>query len=251
MPEPQVFIPDEWLTSIERGTLFYPSAGGDTNEVLSVFAPFVDEVVFCDLHYPKGLDLEPAIGSGGGYKLIGSSITGDPNSRLHEKDGHLEIEPSTLIEIYEGESADRLLVVKRRRGFGQYALLEVKPKSMTVFMHRGDSPGEGGSNVYYLADCKSRHEPCGRLLTKLTDRLADRAIILSDGSNTRVPQLRRCHGDPMRSAEAFAKIRGNCFSRNGFRWTCVGYLSNRRYGPTLAWGLERENNTEEKETGIC
>jgi hypothetical protein len=62
-----------------------------------------------------------------------------------------------------------------------------------IFMHRGDSPGESGSNVYFLADKKSRHEPCGMLFSKLSVKLADRALIITDGSNTGIKRLKAFH----------------------------------------------------------
>lgn len=233
-----MFIPSEWLTLIREGSFLYPCAGDDFQEALSVFSPYVSKFVFCDLFYDKGLNLKPVFRPKEGYQLTGSSISGDPSSSLSCKDGHKEIEPSALIEVYENEYGNRRVTVKRRRGFGQYSLLEFEPKSISVFMHRGDSPGEGGSNVYYFADCKTRYQPIGHLLTKLCERLTDRAILLSDGSNTRVEQLQKFHHEQLSGADAFSIMKGHSFHRNGFLWTCIGYLGN-KYGPTLAWGLER------------
>jgi hypothetical protein len=59
------------------------------------------------------------------------------------------LKPSKLTETYERSDGRRLKVI-RRRGFGQIALSrQFSDRSLGVFMHRGDSPGESGSNVYW------------------------------------------------------------------------------------------------------
>jgi hypothetical protein len=111
--EPSASILPDWLAQIKEGSFPYPSAGDDLDEALGVFAPHVDKFSFCDLHYGKGLKLRPAFQSGSGYKLISSSITGDPLSSLSTKDGHREKEPSALNEIYENEANFRRVAVRR------------------------------------------------------------------------------------------------------------------------------------------
>lgn len=231
-------IPKARLELVKGGIFFYPCALYDTIQVLAVFSSFVDTFIFCDLNYPVGMKLRTPFGPRTGFKLDKTILMGDPNSELRELNGHKEIEPSTLSELYKDETIDQHLTIKRRRGFAQYGLLEMPPKSISVFMHRGDSPGESGSNVYFLEDCNSDHEPCSHLLTKLTERLKDHAIVLSDGSNTRIRQLKKFQNQNISGAEAYSKLKDRPFTRNGFTWSCIGYLDN-KYGPTLAWGLTR------------
>ena len=63
-----------------------------------------------------------------------------------------KLEPGRLKQLYERVSDSRRLTVIRRRGFGQYVLGEFPNRSIGVFVHRGDSPGDGGSNTYFLAN---------------------------------------------------------------------------------------------------
>jgi hypothetical protein len=63
-----------------------------------------------------------------------------------------KLEPGRLKQLYERVSDGRRLTVIRRRGFGQYVLGEFPNRSIGVFVHRGDSPGDGGSNTYFLAN---------------------------------------------------------------------------------------------------
>jgi hypothetical protein len=131
--------------------------------------------------------------------------------------------------------------VNRRRGFGQYALTnEFSDASIGVFVHRGDSPGEGGSNVYYLANRARDHEPCSNLLAKLVTKLAHRALIVSDGSNSRCRKLKRFHCcNDVSGNEAFAQMKSERICFGGLNWRCVGYLSN-KYGPTLVWEVHSQ-----------
>jgi hypothetical protein len=148
------------------------------------------------------------------------------------------LEPSSLHEVY-GTAGGRSIKVIRRRGFGQLPLSNLFPAgSIGVFMHRGDSRAEGGSNVYYLANRPKQFEPCGSLFEKLTRSLTDRALILSDGSNSDIPEIKKFFNSDTSGREAFAVLRNAEFAFGAFKWRCVGWLRH-RYGPTLAWGLER------------
>jgi len=59
---------------------------------------------------------------------------------------------------------NREISIIRRRGFGQYALNEFPDDSLSIFCHRGDSSGEGGSGVRYLDNIKIKHPPLSMLL---------------------------------------------------------------------------------------
>jgi hypothetical protein len=67
----------------------------------------------------------------------------------------------------------------------------------------------------------------------------DRALIISDGSNTSIKRLSKLHNALIDGHQAFAEQQGRDFAFGGFHWTCVGWLS-RRYGPTLVWGVTRQ-----------
>lgn len=230
-------LPDDWLKAVSAGSFLYPCAGHDYQPAISIFAPHLSEFTFCDLNYPAGLQMRPVVGPPE-YELISSDTEGEVHSEISRVNGHIEIDPSTLIEVYVQRQSGRSITIRRRRGFGQFTLLNAGLRSISVFMHRGDSPGESGSNIYFLADCRSSYTPIGSLLTKLEERLTDRAIVLSDGSNTRLKKLRTLHRQNVSGAEAFRRMAGTSFTHGAFRWNCIGFIDN-RYGPTLAWGLER------------
>lgn len=237
------FIEPKWLREIVNTKFYYPAAGADFREPLQIFCDHLSEFMFCDTNYGRSLRLEPVLSREDQFELIDQIRIGsfqinmeyrsDPYGRQYR---HLA--PSKIIERYRRVDG-RTIVVIRRCGFGQIGLLsEFEPRSLGVFMHRGDSMGEGGSNCWYLANRKRYYEPCSNLFIKLREKLADKAIIISDGSNTRIKTLCRYHQTPISSIDAYTKEQGKIFDWGGFRWSCIGWMT-RRYGPTLVWGVER------------
>ena len=135
-----------------------------------------------------------------------------------------KLEPGRLKQLYERVSDGRRLTVIRRRGFGQYVLGEFPNRSIGVFVHRGDSPGDGGSNTYFLANKNLRHEPLSRLFDKLTQKLTDRALIISSGL--------------LVDRRLKKKFREQQFSFGAFEWRHAGFIGGR--GPlTPIWDVAR------------
>ena len=111
-------------------------------------------------------------------------------------------------------------------------------RSIGVFMHRGDGAGEGGSALSFL-DPDSRYPSCFSYhLDTLAPRLADRALIVTDGSNTSVSWLEKFYDARIPAREAYSIAAQTHYELARFHWRCVGWLG-RRYGPTLVWGVER------------
>lgn len=238
------YIQQDWLEGCRRSTLYYPAAGDDCTELLDLFHDHVDTYWFCDINYRSGLDLPSVSASKLNLRRTDRKIWGNPTASITIRRAdngrcYRYLEPSKLVETYERLDGRRLTVI-RRRGFGQIGLSkEFGERSLAVFVHRGDSPGESGSNVYFLANKKTDYEPCGNLFDKLARRLQDKAIIISDGSNSHIRHVRCFHNSEKQGDESFSSYEGRQFSFGGFSWSCVGWLS-RRYGPTLVWGLTRQ-----------
>ena len=171
-------------------------------------------------------------------KLTKAFTIGNAQSVLTEDNGIRHIEPSSFIEQYrQNDSGDSFEIV-RRRGFGHFALNEQGPRTISVFVHRGDSPGEGGSNQRFFSNGLKRFEPLSRTRDRLFARLMDRAIVVSDGSLVDRRFLRRFHNDPIKCEDAFAHHFGRTYNWCGFQWEVIGWVGE-RYGPTLVWGLTR------------
>ena len=128
-----------------------------------------------------------------GFKHLESEISGSPNSKMEgRRPGrpYRKLEPSNLRQRYVHIPSKSKIVINRTRGFGQYALNKFPNKSIGVFIHRGDSQGESGSGAYFLGNVELKHEPLSRLFDKLSEKLADTALIVTDGSLTKINFLK-------------------------------------------------------------
>jgi hypothetical protein len=91
---------------------------------------------------------------------------------------------------------------------------------LSIFFHRGDSDGEGGSGFYWLGR---------KRLRDVLSCLEPDGVLVSDGSNA----LRsfRCGRSALQIDQDHIPPPIEVASR---RFACVGYLGDRN-GPTLVW----------------
>lgn len=226
------YIEPHWLAVAGSGVFYYPASGADLKEPIRVFSDHMDTFHFCDTSYSVLDQLDPVLE----FPPARVSYEGPIWSMMERFGRNRDITPGKRIEIHERHGKAPLVIV-RRRGFGQMGLAEFAPRSISVFMHRGDGMGEGGSNAWFLSDRPRRYAPLGNLYSKLQMRLHNRALVVTDGSNTHEGFLCRYKSwPPVSGAEAYAAERGKSYVFGRFRWTCVGWLSE-RYGPTLVWGV--------------
>ena len=233
-----MYLEPEIVADLAGDTLFYPTAGSDWADFLLPFAQIVKRFVFADLAYQftdKDLAYFPSMP---GYRLIEERLQGPPESAVERTGGFRNVDPGWLIRNYvDGQQMP--LELTFRRGFGQYALREIEDGAVKVFVHRGDSAGEGGSNVSFFRDYASDHPPCGHLLTTLSQKLSPSALIITDGSNTSnfLAKFHRKRRE-VSSAEAYEEMRGKVYRLGPLSLSCVGYASS-RYGPTLIWAASK------------
>lgn len=231
------------ISDLEGDMLFYPTAGRDWADFLLPFAQIVRRFVFADLAYQfTDMDLT-CFPSMPGYRQIAERLRGPRESALESSWGFRNIDPGWLVRSYVDDQ-DMPLEVTFRRGFGQYALREIEDGAIKVFVHRGDSAGEGGSNVSFFRDYASDHPPCGHLLTTLSQKLSPSALIITDGSNTSnfLAKFHRRRRE-VSSAEAYEEMRGKLYRLGPLSLSCVGYASS-RYGPTLIWATKRASESK-------
>lgn len=212
----------------------YPCAGGDIAEPIQVFGGLFDTFLFVDLQY-NVQSAEPAIP---GWNIVAGSQRrlGSSNSSVRHCSVGLSrfrvIDPEWFFSDYKNEANGKRISIVRRRGFGQYALQELPDGSLSMFMHRGDSPGEGGSNVFYLANRRTSHEPLSNLMNVLKCKLGYPALIASDGSNTTVPEL-------VDTATGNAEVKS--FVRYGLYWQ--RYLATDLLsGSTKVWQVSQHES---------
>jgi len=239
-----MYIEETWLSSIKGKSLYYPAAGNDMQEVISVFNGYVSNFYFCDLSYPRGIegrltgctDFPASLGFRASSLIRRGDIRAVLEYRYDESNRRYRwLEPSSLTCTYSGPGGSQVRITYRR-GFGQMGLSELAAPELGVFVHRGDSSGEAGSGVCYLANKEYRFGPISRLFDLIGSKAGDYLMVVSDGSNTDITELCRYHGSALDGSEVYEQIRGTTFERYGYLWRCIGWMQ-RRYGPTLVWGL--------------
>ena len=170
----------------------YPCAGQDIADVVQAYGQLFDTFLFADIHYNFRPGVVPLIH---GWQSVPESWTlngsreGNLRRQPDARRGYRVIEPAWLSLAYREIETGRHVNVVQRRGFGQYALHEINDGSLNMFLHRGDSDGEGGSGTWFLANRRMRHPPLSMLLNVLKRKLKFPAFIGSDGSNTSIQQL--------------------------------------------------------------
>lgn len=229
----EYFIEPEWLEVARSGAFYYPASGTDIDTPLRVFADHIDEMHFCDIRYLDLEELKPAWDA----RPVEITYVGPRQARI-ERQFRRHLEPGKRIEIY-GRSGKPNLKIIRRRGFAQMGLQEFRADSISVFMHRNDGVGEGGSNLWFLHDKRKGYHPLSNLFSALQIRLKYKALVLTDGSNSYKSFLRSLDLKYGMSGEEIYKARkGAEFLHGSFKWECVGWI-NRQWRPTLMWGLTR------------
>ena len=236
-------IHEGWLDSVRGRSLFYPGAGDDFGAPIKWFGDYVSTFVFTDIGYSRGMKLEPL--SLPPWRIRHSKLDGHADCSIetrvdNEGEPYRFLEPSILSEVYHG-SDGREITIRRRRGFGQYALTaEAFPGSIGVFFFRGDCPvsGEASSGIRYISNSKRRHEPISMLWNKLSQRMSDRALVVTDGSNADPKFLKMHYNCPIDGSVAAKEFGCREFNWVNWTWQCVGYIGP-KYGPTLVWGVTR------------
>lgn len=213
---PSEFVRAEACEGLASRCLFYPSAGNDTRTPLAAFLPWVDDFWFVDVAYDLTVPFnrQYQIEDEGTEQLTGTTLkTRQPFCIDVRHERYRWPRRSTPVNIHRC----------RGRGYDTFrAAFMIPRKTVSVFFHRGDSPGEGGSNFYWLgrkrlADVMGCLEPGG--------------LVVSDGSNA-LRQFRQSRRTGRIGAEAANSAQP--FAAASRRFVCVGYLGERN-GPTLVW----------------
>jgi len=135
---------------------------------------------------------------------------------------------------------DAIKTIVFRKGFGQYALNELENNSLYCFYHRGDSQGEGGSNVFYLGNRNSHHKTISKLFDLLVTKLMPISLIVSDGSNTDSKDLRKIYKkiSELDRETVIKDMINKTITMYGMNLKLIDVLDY-RYNHTLVWKMEK------------
>lgn len=149
--------------------LFYPCSGQDFTEPIEKFLPFIDEFWFVDLIYKLDKPLLPK----GLLEHLKTNYAKETGLTLRKKTPFkVQIRTDTYLE----QSSNRKIKVHscKGRGYDTFRIaFRNTGKQLSIFFHRGDSPGEGGSNFHWLGT---------KMLKYVLLHLEPNGLIVTDGS---------------------------------------------------------------------
>jgi hypothetical protein len=212
------FLDETACSSLRARSLFYPSAGQDTRVPVATFWPWIRDFWFVDINCDLTRPFRKSDRESDQHEILSGTTlrTGEP------------FEVSVRHERYRWSRPHGDITIHRCRGRGYDVFRTVFSSAhpISVFFHRGDSPGNGGSNFYWLG--KKR-------LPDVLHRLEPDGLVVSDGSNAMRPFRWGSESD----VEVTPDRRPAPFRAAGRRFICVGCL-DRRYGPTIVWKATRD-----------
>ena len=223
--------------------LLYPSAGKEDWKIaFEQFIEKVDKFIFADINYNLQdllkfkkhlssigvIDLEEIIGS------FDEAIQVIDNGDERYKD----MKPAYYKVVIKYKNDLKTVIF--RKGFGQYALNELDDNSLYCFYHRGDGQGECGSDVFYLGNRNMKHKPIGKLFNLLIKKLANKSLIISDGSNTDSKILKTIYRkiSNLKKDEVLKNLVNTTAIIYGTKLKCTDVLDY-RYNHTLVWGVSK------------
>lgn len=157
------------LENLEDRNLFYPCSGQDFTEPIERFLPFIDEFWFVDIAYDLSQRLVPK----GFLRHLETDQVQETGLTLRRK---TPFKVQIRTDTYYEESTGRKIKIHSCKGKG-YDTFRVAfrntGKQLSIFFHRGDSPGERGSDFRWLGS---------KMLKYLLFHLEPNGLIVTDGS---------------------------------------------------------------------
>jgi hypothetical protein len=223
--------------------LFYPCAGKDWKDAFHYFQKEIDEFIFCDLQYKFNFkNLKNFEINHEEFERVSFFIK--PFVKIHDHTTNIEnikLIPAEYIQFikYKTSNIRKKIIFKIQSG--QDCLDQFNENEIYVFFHRGDSTGEGGSDLHFFSDKRNSSGAAENLYSKLIKKLAPISYVVSDGSNNEIIERQNLNLKNMTDEQISNEIIGKKnFTYQNFQWFCVKRL-NDRYGPTLVWKVVRDN----------
>ena len=234
----------------ESKVLFYPCCGEDIFDAIQYFNSFVDTFFFCDIKIRINNQTIRKIKSNlPDFDLLKSyevftwkKYSGYSDSRRQEA-SRQNIEPSLYekklkktTQIWNNEKKNKQITIIWYEGDGYEVF--TKEEILTqigIFFYRGDSGGEGGSNVGWLK-VEGDIGKINKHFDVVLQKLSNNGLIVTDGSNC---------GEKYKFLKSYCDIRKELAlenlpsvrkEKNEFK--CIGKITP-RYGHTLVWQIEK------------
>jgi hypothetical protein len=220
--------------------LFYPCAGPDWKDAFRYFSEEVDEFVFCDLQYKFNFEnLNKFSIKNNKYEDI--SFTLRPGVRILDhtvNPTNVKSMPAEYTKFLKHKITNKNKKIIFQMESGQNCLDHFSDEEIYVFFHRGDSEGEGGSDLHFFSDRRNYDGTAENLYSRLIKKLAPIFLVVSDGSNNDVIKAQNLDLKDMTEEQIQREMIGKKFITQNLEWTCMRRL-NDRYGPTFVWEVKK------------
>ena len=216
--------------------LFYPCAGPDWKDAFRYFSDEVDEFVFCDLKYkfnPKNLNKFSIKDKE--YEEISFTLRLPHKIIDHTSNfENVKLMPAEYTKFVKHKISNKTKKIIFKMESGQNCLDNFDDKEIYVFFHRGDSEGEGGSDLHFFTNRRNYDGTAENLYSRLIKKLAPISFVVSDGSNNDLIKNQKLNLTGMTDEQIQKEVIGKKFMHENLEWTCVKRLNDRN-GPTLVW----------------
>jgi hypothetical protein len=200
---------------IPPGRFYGPCSGQDLSLALHLFGKETSHFVFCDLAYRGGRSSAQYVVPQDWSLLsrIHGADTREPE-KITWYAGNRPIRPHATIEVWRRPDGSEVNVELRRDLAQDVLIKRFTAGTISGFMHINDSPGEGGSDLWFLALRDAKHGQSDirqGFLQEVATRLCCGAIVITDG----------VLADPLFTAN-------RTFDLGGKRWELLGEVPNQR-----------------------
>ena len=216
--------------------LFYPCAGPDWKDAFRYFRDEVDEFVFCDIKYRFNFENLKRF-SIRDKEYEDFSFTLRPPVRMIDHTSNLKnvkLIPAEYTKFVKHKISNKIKKIIFRMESGQNCLDHFNDEEIYIFFHRGDSEGEGGSDLHFFTNRRNYDGTAENLYSRLIKKLAPISYVVSDGSNNDVIREQNLNLQDMTDVQIENEIFGKKFIHDNLEWTCVKRLNDKN-GPTLVW----------------
>ena len=176
-------FPDTPTIDVSRGSFFGPCAGmRDLALPLKAFGDRIDHFVFADLAYlrHRGLSAAPFVPSDWVRVHAHSGVDATQGEKVSHYLGSRPFRPTLTEEVWRRPDGSEVRIEFWGDQAQDVLLRRFALGSLSVFLHHHDGTGEGGSDLWFLADGdpEARHRP--GFLVELAARLTNKAAVLTD-----------------------------------------------------------------------
>ena len=251
-------LPEDTLSNIEGGNLFFPNSFRDYHEAILLFSPYITDFWFVDFQlFSKNqsvYEAEPLFTRRTSrYEFQAQEVIGSPSPKYRwfpdleiPTRNHRSVGPCTLNEIFLDRVSGKRITIHRMRAHPWEAFQALD--QISVFFYRYNPTRNNNNiktNVEWFSAKKLPNQQISGYFPKVLDKLTDKGLIVTDGlhyqyeENNPYSELLKFYKNRQISRER-AMSQAHLFTDDtGRTFHCVGYTLLATMGPTLIWQVKK------------